>query len=440
MAFFGLMAFFTHLQPFLFYPYMGVNWLCLATAAFCVLSPWGGVVIDDEQSPGKLYGLFGWWLRIFLMQLSLILVYIGLHTLAYKALPVSNGQVDLTDTLKTIWQHWALYPWGAVAMMTIAMSFTAYNQRRNAFVSSTAQDLLHNKDDSLLTHLLGICSRNALVAALSTTFGLYMLFAACLLVQGHTKAIATGLNTPAFIVALLMLVVAILPFTKSGVSRLMRRQIPSILGIVALILIGAIIVLILSGIAQSIEFGPSKQNNPIFYNDLKQLGPDGIWMLFSANWWLAFTPVCAFLIGRISKGYSVRMIIIGTLIGPAALAAAPHFHYWLNPVLLLVLIWAGFLLFFGLLSLDRNRSMLVQIYLPKLGRFKSRDYHYFFRRVFRFAAASIYLYLPIGIMYLALMMYISGVLNCVVMALASISFIIAIFTKKIAPKKAKPSE
>lgn len=430
-----MVLFFSKAPQFLFYPYIGVNWVALLTVAFFILSPWGNIRLQSKDNPGKLYSLSGWWLRVALLQISLTLVYIGLYTFCYRILPIHNGNVSLSMTLDTLWKHWLVYPWGIVTIVTIALAYTAYNLKRNAFVSSTVESLLHNKDDSLITHLVGICPRNAIVAAVSMTFGLYALLIACMLVSGHTNLIAQGMKTNTFVVALLMLVFAILPFVKSGIRRLMRRQIPSIIGIVSLLMILAVVVLILSGVINSIPLPNQKQSSPIYYNDLMKLGYQNIWLLFSTNWWLAYTPICALIIGRISKGYSIRTVALGILIGPAIIAAIPHIHTWLSPLLLMILIGAGFLIFFGMLSLKQNRSMLVHQHIPKNGVYKSRDYHFFFRRVFRFSCIAVYFYLPIGIMYIALMLYFAATLSVVVYLLTAISVVMAVIKGRVVSLK-----
>lgn len=416
-----MVLFFTKGQAYLFYPYKIVNWVTLAVIAFFILSPWGNVRLQSDDNTGKLYTLSGWWLRVALLQLSLTLVYIGLYVFSYRILPIHNGSVALNPTLNTMWKHWLIYPWGIVAICSISLAYIAYNLKRNAFFSSTVEALLKNKDDSLVTHLVGICPRNAIVASLAMTFGLYALLIACVLVSGHTNLIAQGMKTNTFVVALMMLILAILPFTKSGIKRLMRRQIPSIIGIVSLLMILAVIVLILSGIINSIPLPTQKQQPPIFYKDLMQLGYQKIWLLLSANWWMGYTPICALVIGRISKGYSIRTVALGVLIGPAIIAAIPHFHTWINPLMLLILVGVGFLLFFGMLGLKQNRSMLAHQHIPKNGLYKSRDYHFFFRRVFRFACVGIYFYLPIGIMYIAVMLFFASTISCVVYLLIAIS-------------------
>ena len=99
-----LIGFFTHFTDHVFYPYIGVNWLCLLLAAFYILGPWGKLRLDDAENPGKKYSLPRWLGLIFLLQLSMLMVYVGIYALCFNLLPVNNGDVSLTHTLATVWQ------------------------------------------------------------------------------------------------------------------------------------------------------------------------------------------------------------------------------------------------------------------------------------------------------------------------------------------------
>ncbi|MDF1760996.1 MAG: BCCT family transporter [Coxiellaceae bacterium] len=421
-----LIGFFTHFTDHVFYPYIGVNWLCLLLAAFYILGPWGKLRLDDADNPGKKYSLPRWLGLIFLLQLSMLMVYVGIYALCFNLLPVNNGAVSLTNTLATVWQQWIIYPWGIVAMLAVSLALNCYIQKEDAFISNVLAPLLKNKHDSLVTHISQLCIRNATLAGLSITFGFYLMIVAVLLTHNHTAMIPQGQKTSAFITALVMAVFGFLPFVKHGIAKLMRRQIPSILGICAIIVIGALIFLLLCVIFSTINVASNASGKPLYYDTLLKLGHKNVWMLLTVNWWLAFTPICGIIIGYISKGYTIRSCLIATLIGPALISFAPHFHYWMPHWLLIMFILVGFIIFFGILTQKNIRSMLVIGYIPKGGKYKARDYHFFFRRVFRFSGFTIYFYLPIGVMYLALASYVTGIFSCVVLGLVAISFVVAL--------------
>ncbi len=429
----AIFVFFTQATKYVFYPYMAVNWITLATAVFFIFSPWGSIRLDDDTNPGKKLSVIRWLLTIVLLELSMLLIYIGLYTFCYHLFPVHNGPVSLTQTLITIWQKWVIYPWGAVGMLAISLAFVCYNNKEDAFVSSTIVPLLKNKNDSLTTHNLQFNVRNSIMSGIAVTFGLYLMLIAVLLSHNHPNLIPHGLTTPAFVTALIMAVFAFLPFIKMAERKLLRRGIPTILGICTMLVLGALVLLVFSALFSTITVTQKGYHNPLYYKSLISLGHNGIWLLFTVNWWLIMVPVAATVIGYLSKGYSIRSTLLATMVGPALMSMAPHFHYYIPHTLLLVLIFVGFIIFFGIITTKNIRGMIALGAIPKQGKYKSRDYHFFYRRTFRYAASIPYFYLPIGIMYVALLMYTVGILACIVLVLAAISFIVAIAKRDIAP-------
>ncbi|MDF1654740.1 MAG: BCCT family transporter [Coxiellaceae bacterium] len=435
ICFLFIIAFFTQATKALFYPYMIVNWIALAIAVFFIFSPWGNVRLECTENPGKMHSLTRLLGLIFLLQLSMLMMYVGLYTFTFDLLPVNSGSVSLTQVFATMWQKWVIFPWGIVAMLATSLAFICYNDKRDAFISTALMPLFNNKHNSLTTHVIQFCIRNATIVGIVLTLGIYMMIVAVLLTHDNPGMIPTGQNTPAFVTAIVLLVFAFLPPIKYATKRLMRRRVPSILGLCAMILIGALVILICSAVFSTITVQSAPSKHPLYYDTLIKIGREHVWLLLTTNWFLLLTPISAIIIGYWSRGYTVRSCLIATLIGPAIISFTPHFHYWMPAWLKLVFIFAGFLIFFMILTQKNIRSMLVLSYIPKNGIYKARDYHFFFRRVFRFTAAIPYFYLPIGIMFIALMAYFAGILTCIILGLAAISFIIALATRDL---KAKP--
>ena len=139
---FASLALFKHFPSYLLYPYRAVNALYLFIAVFLVLTPWGSLRIDDEQSPGKHFAPISLWARISLLQISLCLVFFAMHTLIFKSLPVHTSYIALTPTITTFWQKWLLYPWSIIASTAAGLAYTCYNLRESAFISNLTQTFL----------------------------------------------------------------------------------------------------------------------------------------------------------------------------------------------------------------------------------------------------------------------------------------------------------
>lgn len=400
-------------------PYQIIGWVGVALAIICLILPYGKTVLDVESEPGKRYRPLRWFSMIALLQISLTLTFSGIYQTCFKLLPLDIEPYSLSHSFQLLWQHWGLFPWGIIAVFASYLAFIGYNNKSNAFLSTSLVPLFKNKDTSIITHISQVSTRNLVVLTTAATFSLYIVLLSVLFVHGNRQVIPHGMQQATYLSVITMLLLAFLPFVKNGIKKLLKQSIPTIIGLCSLLCISALVLIFIGtlfGSASSMIGNTSPQSGPLpLQNLLSQIGKNDIWLLFSANWWLGFIPISAVLIAYYSKGYRANQVLAATLILPACAALCfwllPHCTEYFNhitPGWQICLALLGFATLYALATTRTSRAMFILSYLPKRGRRKNRDHHFFFRRIFRYSIMMLYLYLPAGLVYLAVILVMLG--------------------------------
>lgn len=415
---FGLLyAGLKYASHYMLLPYAILGWLTLALSLLVITSPYGRTYLQTQEKTDKRFGFKRWIALICLLQLSLLGTFSGLHQVIFHLLPIQIEYVSLASTLRDIEQSWGLYPWGGIGLLASYLAFTSYNNNTHAFLSTTLVPLFKNKETSLITHLTQITTRNLTVSTTAMTLCLYLLFTTLVFTHGKLTYLPHGMNNAAYLTAMALLLLAFMPFVKNGLFKLLQRRIPTVVGLCSLLAISALVVIFVGTLMSTLPPSAASTTTPLPLASLIQKLPlHYLWFVFSANWWLGMVPMSAVLIAYYSKGYRVDQVLAATLALPLLLSLIdlgltrwlPSAHYDLPPSLSLSLSALGFIVLFALMTTQRTRSFFVLSYLPKRGMQKHRDHHFFFRRTFRYAIAMLYLYLPVGLTYLAVILLMLG--------------------------------
>lgn len=359
----------TPLIPKLFYG----HWAFLFLALILGISP------SSKKTYGetRLYSPARWLALIFLMQISLLAMHLGI-------LSASHAKELLED---------GLFPWGWVAILASAFASVAYFGQENAFGSSLLSPLIKTRVEKPTGIIINNIVKFAQSLALVITFALMILLIAQML-GFHPSA---PFSEPLPLLGLLLLI--LFSFTKSY-KRLLARvcAYPAWLLISAFILLLGCIIAGLHAISKPLQFTLPL---PSFLNDLQNYPPHSLSSITSLGWWLGFSFLASLFLARISRGYSRRTLISATLILPAFLAIFSILFPSLSaaniPNLLRHIVGiSGFLISMILFTNKKMLSPFVLNYLPKNGESKYRNPEFLLRKLFQLSLIFLYIYLPLG--------------------------------------------
>jgi choline/glycine/proline betaine transport protein len=233
----------------------------------------------------------------------------------------ANSQLAGKAALATTFFHWGIHPWGIYALVSLALAFFAYNRGLPLTFRSVFYPLLGEKIYGTWGNVIDV------VTVLATLFGL-----ATSLGFGVGQA-AAGLNflfgwpaNEGFQVLLIavitgMATMSVVSGLDGGVKRLSELNVYLAGGFLLFIVVVGPTLFLLSVFVQSIGFYGQVLPELSFWNEVfSEPGWQGSWTVFYWGWWISWSPFVGMFIARISKGRSVRELILGVIVVPSLLS------------------------------------------------------------------------------------------------------------------------
>ena len=221
----------------------------------------------------------------------------------------------------TTYYHWGIHPWAIYGLVSLALAFFAYNRGLPLTFRSVFYPILGKKIYGPWGDLIDILTVLATLFGLATSLGL-----------GVGQA-AAGLNyvfgTPTdtwFQVVLIAAITGIATISvvaglDAGVKRLSQLNIYLAILLMLFVFVAGPTLFILStfagGVGGYLQWLPELS----FWNEgFTGTNWQGGWTIFYWGWWISWSPFVGMFIARISKGRSVRELILGVVLFPSLLS------------------------------------------------------------------------------------------------------------------------
>lgn len=295
----------------LYYAILGVG--ILICSIFIAFSKYGNIKLGDTAKPQ--YSSFKWGTMIFTSTMAADILF---YSLCEWALYANEPYIEQLGGIQKWASTYPLFHWGPIAwsfyiILAVAFGFMLHVRGREAQKFSEAcRPLLGNKVDGLCGKLIDLFAIFALLAGTATTFSLATPLLASAL--SSVFGISSG-STLTIMILLLIAAVYTLTvwFGMKGISRL--ANICSYLFFTLLIYF-----VVLGGEAGYIlESGFSAIGNMIqnfigmstWMDPLRETAFPQNWTIYYWSYWMAWCVATPFFIGSISKGRTVRNVILG---------------------------------------------------------------------------------------------------------------------------------
>ncbi|KUO52873.1 MAG: glycine/betaine ABC transporter permease [Desulfitibacter sp. BRH_c19] len=305
--------------------------LFLVFCLFVAFSKFGNIKLGkDEDKPE--YSTMTWFFMLFSASMGIGLVFWSIaEPMSFLGTPPWGGAgtaAGAEQAMRYTFFHWGLHPWGVYALVGMALAYFSFRKDMPFLVSSTFAPILGEKGTrGGLGKAIDILAVFATIFGVATSLGL------------GAMQITTGLSfaygTPDTL-AVTMVVIAVITvlFTVSVVSGINK-------GIKYLSYVN--MALAFTFIAFFLFIGPFRYIMDTFvttvgyylfnlpwmslfvdpYNVVADnVGYDwvGGWTIFYWAWWIAWSPFVGSFIARISRGRTVRELVMGVLIAPVLLS------------------------------------------------------------------------------------------------------------------------
>lgn len=239
-----------------------------------------------------------------------------------QALGGSSEWDKILFSISSLYLHWSLTPYAIYTVPALVFALTYYNMRRPFSLSAPLSPIMGDKLNGRAGELLDSLCLFALVAGMSSSLG-----TGVLTISGGISELS-GVPQSVWLMSgvLAVIVAAFVIAAVTGVTRgirLMSEINFTVFLILALLIFaaGPSIFILKAGWGSLVEYFGNFFPRSIHSQINGNIDPwTKNWTLFYWCNWLAWAPVTALFLGRISYGYTVREVIITNLVLPSLFA------------------------------------------------------------------------------------------------------------------------
>ena len=297
--------------------YLLVGLGVLAISLWVSFSPIGAITLG---SPGEKpqYGFFTWGAMVFTCGLAAdILFYSFCEWISYALEPhiAELGSVqDWASTYPLF--HWGFIPWSFYAMLAACFGFMLHVRRcGKQKYSEACRPILGPRTDRWQGKLIDVLAVIALIAGTATTFSVATPLLSLALTTLFGVPGSKLLTIAILVVICLMNTAAVLKGIR-GISWLANACMALFGGLLAYVLLfgGQTVYIIETGLS---AFGNMLQNFiglSTWTDPLRTSSFPQNWTMFFWAYWMVWTVASPFFMGSISRGRTVRQVILGTYV------------------------------------------------------------------------------------------------------------------------------
>lgn len=289
-------------------------------ALFLIFSRLGNIRLGGPDAKPE-FTFVGWIAMLFAAGMGIGLMFFGvLEPVAHFQKPPLGIAPDAIDDARaaamaaTIF-HWGLHPWAIFGVVALSLAFFSYNRGLPLTIRSVFYPLFGDRVWGPLGHAIDTLAVFATLFGLATSLG-----------YGSEQALA-GLNylfdvpnTDLSRVVLIAIITGLATLSvvaglDAGVRRLSEINMALAFGLLVFVFFAGQTLELLSIAAESAKsyllllpaLSSPIERDPAFVHD---------WTTFYWAWWISWSPFVGMFIARVSKGRTVRELLVCVLIVP----------------------------------------------------------------------------------------------------------------------------
>ena len=311
-----------------------LNWVFIISSNFIVivclylaLSKLGTVKIGGVDCK-KEFDDFAWYSMLISAGMGIGLMFwaVGepLHHFASTP-PIFNHPDTSFSAMATTFYHWGIHPWGIYALMALALAFFAYNRNMPLSLRSVFYFLFKNRIYGLTGDIIDSFAVVSVLFGLAASLGL----GAQQINSGLDYLFGIGVNvgTQILLIVLITLVaiISIILGIHKGIKFLAKLNMRlAFIFMITIFLLGPTFYIIRL-FTNSLGLHFSTLIEYASFVSISEHSWQSTWTLPFLAWWIAWSPFVGMFIARISRGRTVRELIIGVILVPSLLS-----FFWLT--------------------------------------------------------------------------------------------------------------
>ncbi len=303
-----------------FYVFLFFLFFCLCI--YLALSPYGRLKMG--AGPPK-YNNGTWIAMIFSAGMGTGLLFSGVYEPLYHYFYPPSGPTTGVEPLPQAFQltflHWGFSGWAIYTLTGIIMAYFSFCRGKSLKISSIFSPFLKGRSAGFLKSLIDIVSVVVILIGMAVTLG-----RGSMQINSGLKelwGISYSSTTQTLIIFAITVgsALSLISGLNKGIRRLSELNLLICLFLLLFVFSAGPTVFVLSSFVEhSMHYLLDLIKNMTRVNSLGSVEWRSQWTLLYLAWWVAWTPFTGLFIARISKGRSVRQIVLASLLAPAGLS------------------------------------------------------------------------------------------------------------------------
>ena len=297
-------------------------WFSLAATVLCfyfAFSRMGKVRLGDEKPDFSLFSYIGMMICAGLASASVYFSFIEwMFFYSGPALGIEAGSAESVEYAPAYsFTYWGLISWPPFALAALPMAVSYYKRKNSGLrFSIVCEDLFGLKENSVIGKIIDILFVITTLGGLSVTLGLGAPLIASMF--SYITGVPDGFTLQVIIIIIIAMIFSLSSYVglEKGMKRISDTNIYIAIAFVVFILIAGPTFFILKYITNG--FGIAVQNylQIILWTDpVNNSGFSETWVIFYICFAVAYAPLMSLFITKISRGRSVKEMILSTVLG-----------------------------------------------------------------------------------------------------------------------------
>ncbi|AQL55757.1 BCCT family transporter [Abyssicoccus albus] len=307
--------------------YLAIGLVVFIYCLYLAFGKYGGVKLGQTDDKPE-FNTLSWAAMLFCAGIGSSILYWGIIEWAYyydsppfHIAPRSEEAINYAASYGIF--HWGPIAWSIYVLPALPIAYAMFVKKQNIIrISHACRPLLGRYTDTWLGKIIDVLFIFGLLGGAGTTLGL----ATPMIAEGVSAI--TGVNSEALWLRILILLLSTMIFAissytgiKKGIKKLSDINIWLTFILLAFVFIVGPTVFIMETTLSSIGlifrdfFKMATWLEPFGgYNDIEETGFPQSWTVFYWAWWLVYSPFVGLFIARISRGITIKEVILGTII------------------------------------------------------------------------------------------------------------------------------
>lgn len=308
--------------------YMLLVAACLGFVIWLACSRHGNIPLgQDGEKP--VFGYTAWVSMLFSAGIGIAMLYYGAFEPLDHFVEPPTGQGGTVsaarDAMVLTFLHWGLHGWALYALVGVTLGYFAYRRNLPLALRSALEPLFGERIHGCIGHFVDGFGIVATLVSMITNLGI----GALVLHSGLVYLFGVP-NTPQVLVAIVvvMMIVATLVVVtgvEKGIVWLSNLNVRLLVLLLAFVLFCGPTRYLLDGLLQNTGDYLSRfvgKTFDMYNNDKAGRHWLGAWTIFYWAWWIAWAPFVGLFVARISRGRTIREVILGVMLIPLGFTLA----------------------------------------------------------------------------------------------------------------------